>query len=80
MDCLVIMQKERLLLSGTCDGFIRVWNLDDLSGKRCLLHKFNVFNFDFEREEVAEKLNGLPVKLKDDNKEEDVVIEKRLIE
>jgi WD40 repeat protein len=59
VDCLLIMQKERLLLSGSCDGFIRVWNLDDLSGKRCLLYKFNVFNFDFEREEIVKRVEPI---------------------
>ena len=49
IDCLVIMQKERLLLSGTCDGLIRIWNLDDLSNEP-LIYNFQVFNFPYEME------------------------------
>ena len=31
VDCLVIMQQLRLLMSGSSDGYIRFWDLNDLS-------------------------------------------------
>jgi len=39
VDCLVIMHQERILMSGSCDGKIRFWDLNDLSGD-CLLYTF----------------------------------------
>jgi WD40 repeat protein len=55
VDNLVIMQKERILMSGTCDGKIRFWNLDDLGGNSPLLYTFKVFNLHFE---MSIKENG----------------------
>jgi len=60
VDCLVIMEQERILLSGSCDGLIRVWNLDDLGGAHPLLYTFKNFNYDFEYKEEETKQKTVP--------------------
>ena len=40
VDCLHIMQKHRILLSGTADQTIRFWDLNDLSSGKQPLLKF----------------------------------------
>ena len=60
VDCLVIMEQERILLSGSCDGNIRVWNLDELGGDHALLYTFKNFNYDFEFKEEETKQPTVP--------------------
>lgn len=48
VDSLIIMKNERLLLSGTCDGKIRFWDLKELTSENQLIYTMKVFNYAFE--------------------------------
>lgn len=43
VDCLVIMEKQRILLSGTADQCIRFWDLKDITANKPPLFKFSNF-------------------------------------
>ena len=53
VDCLIIMQKERLLLSASADGLIRFWDLNDLSVENPRVYTMNAFNFSFEEDQLT---------------------------
>ena len=53
LDSLIIMQKERLLLSGSCDGKIRFWDIKDLSSEKCMIYCMNVFNYSWEEDQLT---------------------------
>lgn len=43
VDCLTIMEKQRILLSGTADQCIRFWDLKDITANKPPLFKFQNF-------------------------------------